>query len=158
MCLNAPNITGELRYVVLRLFKKVRDTARKRLFDGFYITPGTVLRCNGTTSRNEIEHDLSATFICFPYLALEAPRAHSRQTSSDYPTRSILQTLYPYESTSIRETPPCFCKDTPHASEHVMHIPQMWIVVIGSSESIQQSRHPESELMSTRICYNLFEP
>jgi hypothetical protein len=133
MCLNAPNITGELRYVALRLFKKIRDTARKRFRDSYYITPGTVLRCDGATSRSAADHNLSVTFICFPYLALEAPSDHDRQTS-DYPTRSMLQILYPYETTSVNETPPSFCKDANHASDRLMYVPQLWTVIIGSSE------------------------
>jgi hypothetical protein len=132
MCLNAPNITGELKYVVLKLFKKVRDTARKRFRDSYYITPGTVLRCDGATSRSAEDHDLSVTFICFPYLALGTPNDHHRQ-NSEYPTRSMLQVLYPYESSSIREAPPSFCKDAQHASECIMCVPQMWTVIIGSS-------------------------
>ena len=139
MCLNAPNITGELKYVVLRLFKKIRDCARKRLFDGFYIDPGTVLRCDGATSRTTSDQDLSAIFVCFPYLALGTPRNHLQHSSSEYPTRSILQILYPYESTSIREAPPSFCKDASHASDRVMHVPQLWTVIIGSSELMRAS-------------------
>jgi hypothetical protein len=133
MCLNAPNITGELKYVVLNLFKKVRDTARKRFRENYYVTPGTVLRCDGATSRSVGDHDLSATFLCFPYLALGAPSDLHRQ-NSDYPTRSMLQVLYPYETTSVHETPPSFCKDTQHASDHLLYVPQLWTVIVGSSE------------------------
>jgi len=137
MCLNAPNITGELKYVVLRLFKKVRDSARTRLFEGYYIDPGTVLRCDGVTSRGSDDHDLSATFVCFPYLALKTPESRHRHSPSQYPMRSILQILYPYESTSIREAPPSFCKDEPHTSDHVLYVPQLWVVIVGSSELIR---------------------
>jgi hypothetical protein len=136
MCLNAPDITTELRYVVLRLFKQIQDSARKRFFDGFYIEPGTVVRCDGTTSRTTSGDDLSATFICLPYLALKARQEYPRQEFSEYPTRSMLQSLYPYESTANREAPPRFYKDVPHAKNNVMYVPQLWVVVIGSSKLI----------------------
>jgi hypothetical protein len=133
MCLNAPNITGELKYVVLKLFKKVRDTHRKLYRDIYHVTPGTVLRCDGATSRSAADHDLSVTFICFPYLALGEQNGKHHQ-DYDYTTRSMLQVLYPYETTSIREAPPSFCKDAQHISDYTMYIPQLWTVIIGSSE------------------------
>jgi hypothetical protein len=142
MCLNAPRITGELKYIVLRLFKKVRDHHQKRLFDGFYINPGTVLRCDGTTSRSlDDGHDLSATFICLPYLSLNFPAEYASKVSSEYPTRSILQVLYPYESTSIRETPPSFCKGASSSLDRIMYVPQLWTVIVGSSKLNLLNKH-----------------
>jgi hypothetical protein len=135
MCLNAPKITGELKFIVLNLFKKVRDGHQKRLFDGFHIDPGTVIRCDGNTSRSlDHEHDLSATFICLPYLSLNSPAEHTANGSCNYPTRSILQVLYPYESTFVRETPPSFCKGASPLSDRIMYVPQLWTVIIGSSK------------------------
>lgn len=132
MCLNAPNISGELRFVVLRLFKKVQDTCRKRLFDGFFIDPGTVLRCDGFSSRGTNNVDLSATFVCFPYLSMGERRNEDCSQTSEYPTRSILQIFYPYESTSNQETAASFCKDA-STKKNVLYVPQLWVVFIGSS-------------------------
>ncbi|OAL53759.1 hypothetical protein IQ07DRAFT_318209 [Pyrenochaeta sp. DS3sAY3a] len=132
MCLNAPNISGELRFVVLRLFKKVQDTCRKRLFDGFFIDPGTVLRCDGFSSRGTNNFDLSATFVCFPYLSMGERRNEDCSQTSEYPTRSILQIFYPYESTSNQETAASFCKDA-STKKNVLYVPQLWVVFIGSS-------------------------
>lgn len=133
MCLNAPSISGELRFVVLRLFKKLQDTFRKRLFDGFVMDPGTVLRCDGSSSREIEDHELSATFVCFPYLSMGERRNDLLPLKQDYPTRSILQILYPYESTSNQETAASFCKSMPHVLKSVLYVPQVWIVIIGSS-------------------------
>jgi hypothetical protein len=132
MCLNAPNISGELKYVVLRLFKKIHNCGRKRHFDGFHITPGTVLRCDGVTSRSD-DPNLSATFLCLPYLSLDPSAKYLHHNSSEYPTRSMLQVVYPYESTFIRESPPSFCKSASSYSDRVMYVPQLWTVIIGSS-------------------------
>lgn len=155
-CLNAPAITGELKYVVLRLFKQVRECARKRLFDGFYIEPGTVLRCDGATSRKNSDRSSSAIFVCFPYLALRTQKDHSHQSSSDYPMRSILQHLYPYESTLLREEPPSFCKEVSYMSKFLMYIPQSWTVLIGSSMlPVMSQRNIINMLKFDRICHHL---
>jgi hypothetical protein len=132
MCLNAPNISGEARFILLRLFKHIQETFRKRLFDGYSVDPGTVLRFDGTTPSDDGTSQLSATFVCFPYLTL-GKRPHIFQSSKHgYPTRSLLQTLYPYESTGNREVAPGFCKDIPRLSDHVLYVPQCWAVMIGS--------------------------
>jgi hypothetical protein len=131
-CLNAPGISGEARFIVLRLFKHIQETSRKRLFDGYSIDPGTVLRFDGKTSGEEEISQLSATFVCFPYLSLGERPHLFRPTKHEYPTRSLLQTLYPYESTGNREMAPGFCKDIPRLSDHVLYVPQCWAVVIGS--------------------------
>jgi hypothetical protein len=136
MCLSAPDITAELSHVVLRLFKQVQDIARKRFFDGFYVETGTVLLCNGTRSRTTSGNDLSATFICLPYLALEARQDYSPQERSEYPTRSTLRSLYPYESTANREAPPRFFKGTLRDNNNIMYVPQLWIVILISSRSV----------------------
>jgi hypothetical protein len=131
-CLNAPGISGEARFIILRLFKHIQETFRKRLFDGYSIDPGTVLRFDGTTSSDEDISQLSATFVCFPYLSL-GERPHMFQPAKhEYPTRSLLQTLYPYESTGNREVAPGFCKAIPRLSDHVLYVPQCWAVIIGS--------------------------
>lgn len=153
MCLNAPGISGELRFVVLRLFKHVQDNFRKRFFDGFAIDPGTVLRCDGTSSRAANNHELSATFLCFPYLSVGSRSQNSQSATHDYPTRSIMRILYPYESTEDRETAPSFCKSTPHASESVLYVPQLWAVIIGSSKHFKASFQFSNSILRQYIEY-----
>jgi hypothetical protein len=133
MCLNAPGISGEARFIVLRLFKHIQDTFRKRLFNGYSIDPGTVLRFDGTTPSDDETSQLSATFVCFPCLSLGKRPPMFQATKHEYPTRSLLQTLYPYESTLNRELAPGFCTDIPRLSGHVLYVPQCWAVTIGSS-------------------------
>ena len=137
MCLNAPGIGGEARFLVLRLFRQVKDAFRKRLFDGYHIEPGTVVRCDGSSSRNVDNLQLSATFVCFPYVAVR--RHHQSLPPSGhkyYPMRSMLQILYPYESTPHQEPAPSFCRDLPQAAEHAMFVPQCWAVMIGSGKLV----------------------
>jgi len=137
MCLNAPGIGGEARFLVLRLFRQVKDAFRKRLFDGYHIEPGTVVRCDGSSSRNVDNLQLSATFVCFPYVAVR--RHHQSFPPSGhkyYPMRSMLQILYPYESTPHQEPAPSFCRDLPQVAEHAMFVPQCWAVMIGSGKLV----------------------
>lgn len=135
MCLHAPHISGGLKHIVLSLFEKVRDSARHRHFDGYQIDPGKVLRCDGSTPKSFSDHDLSAIFVCFPYLAWGRREPQLSQDPSGYPARSIQKSLYPYETTSTRDALPSFRKGSQHLSGHHLHVPQVWIVIIGSSES-----------------------
>jgi hypothetical protein len=136
MCLNAPGISGEARFVVLRLFKQIQDAFRRSLFDGYSIEPGTVLRCDGVSSRKPDALHLSATFICFPYLYVGQRQQKLDTIKHEYPTRSIMQILYPYETNLNREAAPSFCKHLPQASERVLYAPQCWAVIIGSSKTL----------------------
>jgi hypothetical protein len=137
LSLNAPGISGELKYVVLSLFRRIRDSCRRKLFDGYQIEPGTVLRCDGVSSRSLDEEGLSATFLCFPYTTLTTETRQSfAQSDQPYPIRTVLQTLYPYESTSERDSPPAFSKDLPGMSKCSMCVPQLWAIIIGSSTFI----------------------
>lgn len=134
MCLDAPGISGEARVLVLRLFRQVQDVFRKRLLDGYHIESGTVVRCDGSSSRNVGNLQLSAAFVCFPYVAIRSHHQIGPQSGGEYPTKSMMQILYPYESTTHQEPSPSFCRDIQKAAEHAMFVPQCWIVTIGSGK------------------------
>lgn len=134
MALNAPKLVPELKYLILQLFKRLRDSRRAKFASEFHIEPGTVLRSDGTTSKSPDETDLSATFLCFPYLTLRHKSKKLNSASRGYPIRTILQTLYPYESTIGQDVSPTFCKDLPRASRAILYVAQLWVVIIGSSE------------------------
>ena len=151
MCLNAPGISGEARFIVLRLFKHIQEAFRKRLFDGYSVDPGTVLRFDGTTPSDNKTSQLSVTFVCFPYLSLALRSRMSQSTKHEYPTRSLLQILYPYESTGNREVAPGFCTDFPKLTEHVLYVPQYWAVMIGSRKADLYVRR--LSLTCYRICH-----
>jgi hypothetical protein len=58
----------------------------------------------------------------------------ARHNPDGFPSRSVLQTLYPYDSTSDRDRPPIFSRIAASAAGKVMLVPQVWCVTIGHSE------------------------
>lgn len=133
VALNAPGINGELKYVVLKLFKQIHNTCHKRVFGGSQIEPGTVLRCDGESSRSVSGNNLSVSFLCFPYMTLKQQKQHRHRMGQDYSTRSMLQILYPFESTHDRDRQPAFCRGGSKSTRSIMYIPQLWVLAIGSS-------------------------
>lgn len=133
-CLSAPNITQELQHVVARLFEKINKTHCRQYFDGYLLSPGAVLRWDGSTPGYKKGQNLTASFVCFPYLTLQSRVIEPRHNGEGFPSRSVLQTLYPYDSTSKRDMPPSFSRIAPSAADKVMLVPQVWCVSIGHSE------------------------
>ncbi|KAF1957180.1 hypothetical protein CC80DRAFT_491984 [Byssothecium circinans] len=128
----APNLSAELRVLVLQLFEKLQTSNKTKFFDGHRMDPGTVLQCNGSTEQTSDQANLSVTFLCFPYLSLRQkslPMDHSEQT---YPIRTLSQTLYPHEPAMGRTSPPAFCKGLPKSVTGILYVPHLWAVVIGS--------------------------
>lgn len=124
---------GMLKHLVLQLFDRIRTTARTQIFHGFFIEPGTVLRCFGEIASETGKANLSATFLCFPYLALRQLDNLIRDPKRKYPIRTILQMMYPHEPIRHVEHPPAFCKGLKKSAQGVMYVPQLWAVIIGSS-------------------------
>ena len=143
-------MNGELKHVVLKLFKRIRDTYRKQIFENFQIQHGTVIRCDGQSSRTLPDDCLTATFLCFPYLTLQRRQHFEQHTSHNYPSRSMLQTLYPFETISDRDRPPAFCRDLTGSAKAIMYVPQMWMLVVNSSKSASQVYF--RDLQGHRVC------
>jgi hypothetical protein len=120
---------------MLRLFEQIRTKHQKQLFDGYRIEPGTVLRYDGISSGGADITQPSAIFMCFPYLSVGVRQQTNHSPDVGYPTRSILQTLYPYESTALREETPSFCSDSSPASDQVLYVPQCWVVILNSGKN-----------------------
>lgn len=119
---------------MLRLFEQIRTKHQKQQFDGYCIEPGTVLRYDGMSSGTTDATQSSAIFMCFPYLSVGARQQTFKSPEDEYPTRSILQTLYPYESTALREETPSFCSGLHQALDQVLYVPQCWVVILNSGK------------------------
>lgn len=104
------------------------------MFDGYSIEPGTVLRCDGVSPGDANVVQPSAIFICFPYLSVGTRQEPVHSAEPGYPTRSILQTLYPYESTTFSDEAPSFCSDRPQSADQVLYVPQCWIIILNSGK------------------------
>ncbi|KAF2110714.1 hypothetical protein BDV96DRAFT_583628 [Lophiotrema nucula] len=154
VCLNSPHLRGELKFVVLQLFKRIRDRFQKTHFEGLQIDPGTVLRCDGDDSRNLREHEHSAIFLCLPYATLVDQKRRSVEGAQDYSMRSLMQILYPYEPSSGRDRAPVFSNGFPNASKKTMFIPQLWVAIIASKYIITCAEADASTLASPTIAVN----
>ncbi|RYN19210.1 hypothetical protein AA0116_g2953 [Alternaria tenuissima] len=150
-CLNAPDISSKTRFTMLRLFEQIRTKHQKQQFDGYCIEPGTVLRYDGMSSGTTDATQSSAIFMCFPYLSVGARQQTFKSPEDEYPTRSILQTLYPYESTALREETPSFCSDLHQALDQVLYVPQCWVVILNSDTVISCSELKLDNLIDESI-------
>ncbi|CAN9429102.1 unnamed protein product [Alternaria alternata] len=150
-CLNAPDISSKTRFTMLRLFEQIRTKHQKQQFDGYCIEPGTVLRYDGMSSGTTDATQSSAIFMCFPYLSVEARQQTFKSPEDEYPTRSILQTLYPYESTALREETPSFCSGLHQALDQVLYVPQCWVVILNSDTVISCSELKLDNLIDESI-------
>ncbi|CAN9079806.1 unnamed protein product [Alternaria alternata] len=153
-CLNAPGINGKARLILLRLFEQIQIEHREQLFDGYSIQPGTVLRCDGSSSGEPNTEQPSAVFMCFPYLSVAIRKEAIHLPELGYPTRSMLQTLYPYESTTFREEPPSFCSHLTPAADQVLCVPQCWIVILDSRLVISSAELTGTEIMDPAILHS----
>ncbi|KAL1801753.1 hypothetical protein ACET3X_002095 [Alternaria dauci] len=150
-CLNAPGVNSKTRFTMLRLFEQIRTKHQKQQFDGYCIEPGTVMRYDGIPSDGTDNTQPSASFMCFPYLSVGPRQQPADSPKMGYPTRSILQTLYPYESTALREETPSFCSDSSQASDQVLYVPQCWVVILDSTILISCSELGVDDLMDKSV-------
>jgi hypothetical protein len=112
--------------------KKVRHGA-KPCFAGKHLEPG-VLRSDGYYEVEEAtKPGKSATFLAFPYFSVKAVREGADASNpSLYPTRSLLELAYSLDSTRQRDMEQAICKTGHCQNGHVLHVPQVWVVIVNS--------------------------
>ncbi|CAN9084909.1 unnamed protein product [Alternaria alternata] len=126
-CLNAPGINGKARLILLRLFEQIQIEHREQLFDGYSIQPGTVLRCDGSSSGEPNTEQPSAVFMCFPYLSVAIRKEAIHLPELGYPTRT---------------------------ADQVLCVPQCWIVILDSRLVISSAELTGTEIMDPAILHS----
>lgn len=74
------------------------------------------------------------TFIALPIFTTECPRRHTSTKEDDiHPVRALLQSRYRLESTKRRDREQVITKTSPTThtkKDHVVHVPQIWALII----------------------------
>ncbi|KAJ8106066.1 hypothetical protein OPT61_g9787 [Boeremia exigua] len=131
-CLKIPGLSGRLQQLVRKTFDKVEKEKLKIYLDGMFIEPGTVLRADECNQKTNSE---SVIFSCIPYFDLQTPAKKVSDTGkvSRFPSRTLMQSYYPYEPVQERDAEQAYRKFVNEQRDALVHVPNMWIVNIGSS-------------------------
>jgi hypothetical protein len=133
----APGLEKDEVALVLCLLKKVRQTCKKDFMHGrySYLIPVS-LRYDGSDPGIEnSENAKHATFFSLPYFCLRPLRTlkHLTDGSSQYPTRSLLQSHYRLESTYERDKRQVVRELGRWRNGEALYLPDLWCVVVNKS-------------------------
>lgn len=141
-----PNISENYRKVTLALLHKLRKEKERRLINGAFIEPGTVYRCDGHTKelhQDTLDETPSAIFACMPYFSIEPLERDTFDPSGSFhPRRTLFQSLLPLRDNRQRDLNQAFCRYSSESSPHIIHVPLIWVLIIGSGELYHSSIVP----------------
>lgn len=127
--LSIPGLSTRLRRLASKLLDRVEKEKVRTFIDGLFIEPGTVMRCE---ERNR-DDSISAIFACVPLFNINAPTSINGGPGQRlHPSRSLMQSYYPYESVSDREKEQAFRKYSEDSSTKIIHVPLYWMLTLGS--------------------------
>jgi hypothetical protein len=158
-------LTPGLLDLVPRLLTRVQIDAERPFRNGSYLIP-VVRRYDGHDIRGE-EGDKPALFVNFPFFALKPvrPTFPGEHKSLKHPARTLLQWRYRLQSTETRDLDQAIthlsqediegcCVETTRKTTHmatrpsvgsekrVLHVPQLWAVILSNGESGLRSPNP----------------
>ena len=130
--------------LVGRLLEKVRKTSEKKFVHGRYLKPITLVYDgvdpkNPASPRPEDKVRKTATFVSFPFFTIGCPQRHTLDKKSEgHPVRALVQSRYHLESTKRRDKEQVITKAKYHSAhkDHVVHVPQIWALIINSKTII----------------------
>ena len=124
-----PGLEDDELALAARLLNKVRKTCEKQFIHGRYLKP-IVLVYDGADPEEDSEEPKTATFINLPIFTIDVPKRHtSTKEDEGHPVRALLQSRYRLESTKNRDKGQVIRKIERH-SDHVVHVPQIWALII----------------------------
>ena len=124
-----PGLEDDELALAARLLGKVRKTCEKQFIHGRYLKP-TVLVYDGADPEEDSEEPKTATFITLPIFTIDVPKRHtSTKEDEAHPVRALLQSRYRLESTKNRDKGQVIRK-IQRNSDHVVHVPQIWALII----------------------------
>jgi hypothetical protein len=91
-----------------------------------YVTPGTLLRCDGGTLGNPRE---TAIFMAVPFLKLDKLMA-ARKSITD-PNRPLYQALSSFEGMPERDKNQLFLKNDGRRDRRVIWVKHVWVMIVG---------------------------
>jgi hypothetical protein len=148
VCLAVPGLSDRLLALTRALLTKVHTEKVKPFLGGRFIEPGTVLRVDepdGSDCQPVI-------FSCVPYLSLEPPEKRGQEANSSlFPPHTLMQAMYLYESVRERDEEQSCRKFSDDRSGNVVHVPNLWIMNIGSGVVVTCGHRPLSSYMEGSI-------
>jgi hypothetical protein len=102
----------------------------------FMIEPGTVIRCDGT-GRRDGKRDVSATFVCFPFLTTSPfRRFRPDENKSTSPDIGLLNYLYSNDPSAARDLDQTLFKLSSHIHREIVQVSQVWALILNGGELI----------------------
>jgi len=101
----------------------------------------------------EGEKDANAViFVSVPYLDVCDPlEAEGKEYQNLHPTRGLLQSYYPYQPIGDREREQTFHKYRNDGSKKIVHVPQIWLAIIGGRAIVTCGVKPFAETVDKSI-------
>lgn len=142
--MRTPGLGDDDMALVGRLLNKVRNTSEKKFVHGRYLKPITLVYegedPDVSTSKNPEQRHVrkTATFVSLPVFTICCPKRHtSTKDFEGHPVRALLQSRYRLESTKRRDkeqviTKTTSIKDHLAHKDHVVHVPQIWVLIINN--------------------------
>lgn len=152
LCSTIPHLSSRLQILTGEILTKLQRDKVKPFLGGKFIEPGTVLRADESDQTDP--H--SVIFSCVPYLGLEQAKTKSPGLDNPlFPPRTLMQSFYPYEPVRERDEEQSYRKFSNDHSHNIIHVPNLWIMNIGSSVVVTCGHEPLPTIMGRSI--NIFE-
>ena len=142
--MRTPGLGDDDLALVGRLLNKVKNTSEKKFVHGRYLKPITLVYEGEDPDFSASYHSEErhvpkiATFVSLPVFTVSCPQRHtSNKEFEGHPVRALLQSRYRLESTKRRDKEQVITKTTSireqlaHES-HVVHVPQIWALMINN--------------------------
>ncbi|KAJ8126920.1 hypothetical protein O1611_g6718 [Lasiodiplodia mahajangana] len=122
---------------------------------GYYIEPGTVLRCDVGYGQ-ELNRGAKSIFFCsVPYLQLgklgEPNDIREEANMHIHPARTLMESLYDYELPDGRDSRQAIRRCSSPEQDNILYIPQTWYILCGSDVLISYSRLSLDEIRGDSI-------
>ncbi|EUC43601.1 hypothetical protein COCMIDRAFT_27933 [Bipolaris oryzae ATCC 44560] len=148
VCLTMPHVSDRLRKLTSEMLTKVYAEKVKPFDGGMFIEPGAVLRAD----ESDQPDPQSVIFACVPYFALNTQAKRLPRAENElFPQRTLMQTFYPYEPVRDRDEEQSYRRFDDTRSENIIHVPNIWFMIIGSSHVVSCGHVPLPKEMTNSI-------
>lgn len=148
VCLTMPHTSDQLRKLTSEMLTKVYTEKVKPFDGGMFIEPGTVLRAD----ESDQSDPQSVIFACVPYFSLSTQAKKPPRAENDlFPQRTLMQTFYPYEPVRDRDEEQSYRRFDDTRSENIIHVPNIWFMIMGSSHVVSCGHVPLSKEMTNSM-------
>ncbi|KAI1451696.1 hypothetical protein F4805DRAFT_463537 [Annulohypoxylon moriforme] len=145
LVINSPYISNELRAVALNVLVDVKNRASRKLVGGPYVESGSILRGTSNYNAEKNSQNQPVIFLSSPYLLLSR-RPSLADAEKGQRMFSLLESLYGYDVESDRQDTGLMKRMSLEPSKGIIHVPQLWCLLVGDDVLITLSELPVEEL------------